>query len=272
MRNIAGARPLLASGKGPVSHSPFSPFDFKPDAPARGAVLLLHGFTGSPWDLRPLGEALAHGGYRAVCPVLPGHGEEAGELPSFTEQHWEQAAETALRQLSHEEGGPVHVVGFSMGALLALVLAANHRARVRSLALLAPALRLADAQSTWLRRFRFLPFERLRPWVTKESTDIRDPAARAAAPLMPRWPLRWIRNFWNLQARAEEVASGIRAPTLVVAADHDTVVSLEGVRLLAARLPAVRRLVRLPHSGHVFPRDVDGPRAADELIAFLDRV
>jgi carboxylesterase len=254
-----------------VSQSPFSPFDLKPDAPAKGAVLLLHGFTGSPWDLRPLGEALARAGYRAVCPLLPGHGEDGGELPGYTEQHWEEAAEAALRQLVLEAQGPVHVVGFSMGALLALVLAANHRGRVRSLSLLAPALRLADAPSSWLRRFRFLPFERVRPWVTKDSTDIRDPAVRALAPLMPRWPLGWIRNFWRLQERAEEVAPGIRVPALLVAADHDAVVSLEGVRLLAARLPAMRRLVRLPRSGHVIPRDVDAARAEQELLAFLSR-
>lgn len=254
-----------------MSHSPFSPFDLEPETPAKGAVLLLHGFTGSPWDLKPLGEALARAGYRAVCPLLPGHGEDAGVLPDYTEEHWEEAAEAALRQLSLEENGPVHVVGFSMGALLALVLAANHRARVRSLVLLAPALRLADAPSSWLRRLRFLPFERLRPWVTKDSTDIRDPAVRALAPLMPRWPLRWIRNFWRLQARAEEVAPGLRVPALLVAADHDAVVSLEGARLLAARMPAARRLVRLPRSGHVIPRDVDAARAEEELLAFLAR-
>ena len=235
-------------------------------------MLLLHGFTGSPWDLRPLGDALASAGYRAVCPLLPGHGDSPGELPSVTERHWEQAAATALRELSTETHGPVHVVGFSMGALLALLLAESQRPRVRSLVLLAPALRLADAPSNWLRHFRFFPFERVRPWVTKDSTDIRDPSVRALAPLMPRWPLGWIRNFWRLQARAEAVAPSIRVPTLLISADHDAVVSLDGARLLASRMPAARRLVRLPRSGHVIPRDRDAARATEELLAFLDRV
>lgn len=255
-----------------MSDSPFSPFDLRPEGLPRGGVLLLHGFTGSPWDLRPLGEALAGAGYRAVCPLLPGHGDAPGELAAFTERDWEQAAASALRELSTETHGPVHVVGFSMGALLALLLAEGHGPRVRSLALLAPALRLADAPSSWLRRFRFFPFERVRPWIAKDSTDIRDPSVRALAPLMPRWPLGWIRNFWRLQARAETAAPGIRVPTLLVAADHDAVVSLDGARLLAARMPAARRLIRLPRSGHVIPRDRDAAQATEELLAFLDRV
>ena len=232
-------------------------------------MLLLHGFTGSPWDLRPLGEALRAEGYRAACPVLPGHGDAAGDISGVTELEWEECADGALRALHAEAGGPVHVVGFSMGALLAVMLAANHPGRVRSLSLFAPALRTQDRGVDWFRRLRLLPLERLRPWVIKQGTDIRDEAARAAAPLMPRWPLGWLRGFLALQSRAAALAPSVRAPVLLVAADRDGVVALSGVRLLARLLPGTRRLVRLPRSGHVIPRDLDAPRATRELLEFL---
>src|SRR5262245_33344981 len=38
----------------------------------RSSVLLLHGFGGSPRDLRALGELLAARGFRAVVPEVPG--------------------------------------------------------------------------------------------------------------------------------------------------------------------------------------------------------
>jgi len=254
-----------------VASSPFDSFDLRPPGHERGSVLLLHGFTGSPWDLRPLGEALCAAGYRAACPVLPGHGDAAGDISGVTDLEWEDCAEGALRALHAETGGPVHVVGFSMGALLAVTLAAHHPARVRSLVLLAPALRAQDRGMDWFRRLRLLPLERLRPWVIKEDTDIRDEAVRAAAPLMPRWPLGWLRGLLTLQSRAAALAPGARAPALLVAADRDAVVDLSGIRALARLLPGTRRLVRLPRSGHVIPRDLDARRAAEEALAFLRR-
>jgi carboxylesterase len=39
----------------------------------RRAVLVLHGLTGSPWEVRPLGEALAARGFHVEAPLLPGH-------------------------------------------------------------------------------------------------------------------------------------------------------------------------------------------------------
>jgi carboxylesterase len=232
---------------------------------------MLHGFTGSPWDLRPLGEALCAAGYRAACPVLPGHGDAAGDISGVTELEWEECADGALRALHAETQAPVHLLGFSMGALLAVALAANHPARVRSLALLAPALRTQDPAVDWFRRLRLLPLERLRPWVPKKGTDIQDVVTRAAAPLMPRWPLGWLRGLLRLQSRAAALAPTVRAPALLLAADRDAVVALSGVRALARLLPGTRRLARLPRSGHVIPRDLDAGRAAAELVEFLRR-
>lgn len=48
------------------------PFFFEGDAINDAGVLLLHGFTGSPAELRPLGEFLSRQGYAAAAPLLPG--------------------------------------------------------------------------------------------------------------------------------------------------------------------------------------------------------
>src|SRR4029450_3115001 len=87
------------------------------------ACLLLHGFTGSPWDVRPLGERLAARGLYVRAIRLPGHGSTP--LPSAQASHrdWEQAAEDALLSLSTSRH--VFVAGLSVGALLAVVLAAR---------------------------------------------------------------------------------------------------------------------------------------------------
>src|SRR5687768_7646312 len=101
------------------------------------ACLLLHGFTGSPWDVRPLGEALAARGLYVRAIQLPGHGSTPEALLQVTRQDWLRAAAQAL--LSLREYRRTFVVGLSMGALLALRLAVDYRERVHGLALVAPA-------------------------------------------------------------------------------------------------------------------------------------
>jgi carboxylesterase len=107
--------------------------------------LLLHGLTGGPSEVRPVGEALAAAGIRAVGPALPGHGTSPADLMTVTR---DDLREAVLRALAALRGArKVFVCGLSAGALLALELAAHSRLRqgvpeVQRLALLAPAVEM----------------------------------------------------------------------------------------------------------------------------------
>src|SRR5438046_2561517 len=63
------------------------------------ACLLLHGLTGSPAEVRPVGEALARNGFRAIGPLLPGHGTSPEDLYTVTRGQMVHAAESALLSL-----------------------------------------------------------------------------------------------------------------------------------------------------------------------------
>ena len=52
------------------------------------AILLLHGLTGSPFEMHQYGKMLSHAGYDVYCPVLPGHCEDAEGLKGHTWQEW----------------------------------------------------------------------------------------------------------------------------------------------------------------------------------------
>ena len=64
------------------------------DLPGRGsgAALCLHGLTGTPYEVRPLAEALSRAGVRAVGPVLPGHGGDAAECRRTSHEAWVESA------------------------------------------------------------------------------------------------------------------------------------------------------------------------------------
>src|SRR5205814_10602885 len=115
-----------------------TPFDFKVEAstgpasssggpPAgepttRRAALLLHGFTGTPFEMRFLGEKLAARGVRAVGPRLAGHATTFDELAATSYRDWFAGADAELADLKRS-ADKVAVVGLSLGGLIALDLA-----------------------------------------------------------------------------------------------------------------------------------------------------
>jgi carboxylesterase len=237
------------------------------------ACLLLHGFTGSPWDMRPLGEALAARGLYVKAPRLPGHGTTPEALLSVTHCHWEKAAQEALWTL--RERRHVFVAGLSMGALLALRLAVQAPERVRGLALIAPAISFTGMTMRILEKIRRHPLlGMVKPWVTKGATDISDPVARAEAPVLPAFPMARLDCLFNLQAAARADVSRVRTPTLVAVAELDHVVDPQGGAWLARHLvsaPMVR-LVTLREGYHIIPRDTGGRLLASEVVDFVDRL
>src|SRR5690606_17376561 len=102
----------------------------------RPAVLLMHGYTGSPWELSYLASRLADEGYTVSVPRLPGHGTNSEDSMKSGAADWWRRAVDAYAELSLT-GKEIFIAGLSMGALLTVLLAA--RTPVRRIALAAPA-------------------------------------------------------------------------------------------------------------------------------------
>jgi alpha-beta hydrolase superfamily lysophospholipase len=95
-------------------------FELRSDAPA-GGVLLLHGMSDSPYSLRALAETLSERGYWVIGLRLPGHGTAPSGLKYVKQPDMIAAVRIAMAHLSSTVGDrPVHVIGYSTGAALAL--------------------------------------------------------------------------------------------------------------------------------------------------------
>lgn len=117
----------------------------RPDGAVRGAVVLLHGLTDSPYSLRHVGEAYRRQGFLVVAIRLPGHGTVPGALTDVGANEWQAATALAVREARRRAGPdvPLHLVGYSNGAALALTyaldsLADDRLARPDRLVLLSP--------------------------------------------------------------------------------------------------------------------------------------
>ena len=103
---MAGCEPLSVNG-GPVG------------------VLVLHGFTGSPFSMRPLAERFADAGFSVEMPLLPGHGTAVEDMIPTRFEDWSGGAEAAFQSLAARTE-KVFVVGLSMGGTLTCWLAEKH--------------------------------------------------------------------------------------------------------------------------------------------------
>jgi carboxylesterase len=56
-------------------------------------IVLVHGFTSTPYEVRYLGEHLAREGFTVRAPLLPGHGATLDELDRTTWHDWADSVE-----------------------------------------------------------------------------------------------------------------------------------------------------------------------------------
>ncbi|MCM7770610.1 alpha/beta fold hydrolase [Enterobacter asburiae] len=97
-------------------------FVLMPAGKPRGAVVLLHGLTDSPYSVRHLAVNYQQRGFVAVVPRLPGHGTAPGALTDVDWEMWLAATRLAVREATRLAGEavPLHLVGYSNGGALAM--------------------------------------------------------------------------------------------------------------------------------------------------------
>jgi carboxylesterase len=108
--------------------------------------LLIHGFTGSPYEVEPLATFLdQHTDWKLVSPTLPGHGERL-DLKGIKHTEWMEHAEKELQQLL-KTCKEVYIIGFSMGGLIASYLSVKYD--IQKLVLLSAAAHYLNFKQLW---------------------------------------------------------------------------------------------------------------------------
>jgi carboxylesterase len=231
----------------------------------RTAVLVLHGFTGSPRSVRPWAEGLAAAGFTVHAPRLPGHGTSWQELNRTRWQDWYAVAEAALSRL-RADGHEVVVAGLSAGGGLAVRLAQTRPGDVRGVVAVNPSVRGDDPM------LRLLPVVR---WVLPSVGAIGDDIARPGVSegAYPRTPLH---AAWSLTRMWREVRADldrVRAPLLVFVSAVDNVVPRVSTTTLVSGVasPDVT-VVELSRSRHVATLDHEADLVVARSVDFVHRV
>lgn len=228
-------------------------------------ILLLHGFTATTAEVRPLARFLHTAGYTVAGPLLPGHGTTPQDLNRCRWQDWAGAAETAYQEITRR-CEQVLVGGESMGGLLTLFLASEHP-EIRGLLTYAPALKV---------RSRIAPVlaPMLAPFVSS-----RPKRPKAPRPSDARWqgytvePVSAAAQIFQLQRQVRKRLSCIRQPLLIVQGRQDQTVHPEAPEMISRQVSStVKELHWLDQSGHCVILDGEWEKAAEWTRQFIQKV
>ena len=211
--------------------------------------LLVHGFSGSPPEMRPMGEFLAAKGLTVLGVRLAGHGTSPEDMATTTWRDWVASAEAGLRELESlcEQ---VFVAGLSMGVLITLHLAAHHP--VAGIVVMAAPAYIAD----W--RFRLLPLARyfIRWFTPNIESDLTDPEAEKSLSAYQVLPIPCLVSLGQLIRLVRQELPQVKAPALVMQGEKDHHVPVDSTRIIFEELGAAdKELVWWPNSGHCITID-----------------
>ncbi|TVQ94889.1 MAG: alpha/beta fold hydrolase [Chromatiaceae bacterium] len=215
-------------------------FELSAEAPL-GSVLLLHGMSDSPYSLRALGEALHARGFTVLGLRLPGHGTAPSGLLRLTWEDLRAATRIGLRHLaatvSNGEGPlPIHVMGYSTGAALAVEAALDRRdddtlPAITSLVLVSPAIGISPAAGVtrWLNLLSLFPGFSQAAWtaIMPEFDPFNYNSFSANAALQVHRVTRAVAT--RLRTLSAEAPLADFPPTLVLLSTVDTAVSPDAV-------------------------------------------
>ncbi len=243
------------------------PFEIHPEG-AGEAVLAIHGYTGGPSDFRYLARRLGEAGFGVSVPRLPGSGTDMDDLSTTTRQDWMRRSCDAWQDL-RSRYEKVYILGYSMGGLLALELAALVKAEKTML--LAPALFTSHKMMRLLPLLR--PFARMLPEVKTGWEPEKENSEEMKEHGKRYWARRDIKSAAQMALLQGETIRHLRqveSRVMAVVSTGDSTVPPDVLEILEKRLPAglSRRLV-VENCRHNIPQGPDREKVADAVIAWL---
>ena len=252
---------------------PVNPEAFFFPGDARG-VLLLHGFTGTPYELRHLGLCLNKAGYTVSAPLLPGHNSSPEALQESNPAEWISAAARALDEL-RQACDRVVVGGLSLGSLLALQLAMDRPELIHALMLYGTPHRLGSRLGVLLLLYNYTPMLHFKPYFPKTGRirDLCDPTLKGVNPGYDVLPMAAGRHLWGFMRSIRGRVDELLCPCLLVHGERDDTALAWGSRLLGRSLGSDTIWQRyLPRSGHLVTLDWERHAVADFSLEFLAQV
>jgi carboxylesterase len=264
------------------------PTDFLLEGDRRG-VLLIHGLTGTPMEMRLLAKGLNNAGFTVHGMQLAGHCGDVEDLLATGWRDWyasvEEAADRLLEKVDH-----LFVGGLSMGALLSLKLAAERPQQVAGVGVYGATFRYDGWSIPWTARLSFLlplvkklgigrdrVFEEQPPYGLRDErlrnqveAAMRSGDSTVAGLLGNPW--HSLADLYRLSAHVRGLLPKVTAPCLVAHASDDDIASVRNAELVLHGVNAPTELLLLDDSYHMITIDKERRTLIERSARFFDAI
>ncbi len=235
----------------------------RPPNEAKACIICLHGFSGSPYEVRPGAEALYARGYATFCPLFPAHGilERTEAIKAFSHLTADDLINFTVDYIKkkREIYSTVYLVGQSLGGIVSFYMASL--GLVDAIATTGAAVLLPRLANV------LVP---LVGW-TRLTIRVKKPALEK----------EWSYDFMNARTGLELVHLAkltrqnlpkVTVPVLVCHSENDTQVPPGSARFIEKTLPQNATIKWFNQSDHIYMLDVQGTEVIQTIGDFFDQL
>ncbi|MDF7666542.1 alpha/beta fold hydrolase [Orbaceae bacterium ESL0727] len=257
----------------------------------RNGVLLIHGLTGTPNEMRILAKGLNRVGFSVYAVQLAGHCGNEADLNRTTWQDWYKSVEAGADYLASQVDN-LFVAGLSMGSLLALKLAADRPKQVKGVGVFGVTFRYDGwSMPFWAKKLFFL-LVWLKKWhlfqkvsfIEKPPYGLKDERIRAtvsesmlsgdsAAAGLAGNPFPALAEMQLLAKVVRKQLPDVVAPCLIMHARHDDIADINtNARLVEKNVSGPTTLIALENSYHMITIDSERREVIKAASAFFENI
>ena len=247
------------------------------------AVLLFHGMTGSPFEMKKYGEFLFHCGYDVFCYSFPGHGERISEIEIVKWQDWCEFAQNKYDNL-RKNYNQFFVSGLCLGAVMSIYLA-EHNKDITGIVALSTTLFLDGFCIPWT--IHLLPFALstiIRFYFTFPEDDCfgiknertRKSLAKITAKAdigMDNYPLNCVDGLLKLSKNVRKNLKNVKCPILCIHSKFDNLSSIKSAKVVLNGISSsIKEYIELNDSYHMILYDNEKKFVMNTVKEFLEKL
>lgn len=260
------------------------PYSFYLEGTNGKGVLLIHGLTGIPAEMKLVARALNRKGYSIYAPLLAGHGVDHATLVQTTWQDWLASVAQAAQDFS-EKVDTIYTAGICVGGKLGMLAAQQLPHTIKAAAIYSPCFRYDGWNVPWYYKLAPLglpvavkfPWWRNKTYQETESLGIKDERLRGfmqgaqAHGVIDEFPALSLIQMYRLGEALKRSLTQMQTPTLILHAHEDDLSNPKNARVIAARIAAPHELHWIEDSYHMIHVDRQHGKVADLTAQFFEK-
>ena len=256
-------------------------FEFIHESKCKRAVLLFHGMTGSPYEMKKMGKALFDADFDVFCYCLPGHGTSPINIKTVRWQDWYDDSVLHYKELT-QKYDEVYLGGLCLGAVLAIAIAQEYQ-NVRGIVSLSTTLFLDGWTIPWYNFFMpigvhtilryYYSFPEREPYGLKNETLRRKIAAlqKRNTEALDNYPMSCIYELLKFSKQTQKNIAKVTAPILLMHAKEDDLTSTRSAEFVYRNISSkTKNYIKLENSYHLIVMDYERDYVFEKSIEFFN--